>query len=359
LAPRNDVSITLLLPHRCEGKLPTMPVQVFREPFPEKIGWSWKLDQVAKPLLRCSNELVTAQRLRKARSQVSWPSVFQSTYFTISNDSLPQVAVAYDMNHELFSENYQDDWGMSLRKQYRDYLQRANRIIAISQNTKNDIMHFYGIPSKMIDVVFPAVNRETFRPEPNSRLLEAFEPQIGYCRPYILYVGARGGYKNFARLLEAFAQSSAKDRLHLVAAGKPWRETEREQIHRLGLDSRVRLITNPSDQSLRVLYSFAAAFVYPSLHEGFGIPLLEAMACGTLVLASDTAVFREVAGDAAIYFKPHDPSDLARTLEIFPSASERAEYIARGFEQTAKYSWEKCASQTLCVYQKALASADN
>jgi glycosyltransferase involved in cell wall biosynthesis len=359
LARRHDVSVTLLLPHRCEGQLPKMTAQVFHEPLPTETGWSWKLDQIARPVLRRTNELVTKLRLKRTRSRVSWPSVFLSTYFTISGDSVPQVAVAYDMNHELFPDRYQDEWGQWLRRQYRDYLQHATRIIAISQKTKSDIMRFYGMPSMMIDIVYPAVNRKIFQPERNNEVLEALRTHIGSCRPYLLYVGGRGGYKNFVGLLEGFAQSSAKSKLHLVVAGKPWRETEREQIRRLGLDSLVHLITDPSDQWLRALYSFAAAFIYPSFHEGFGIPLLEAMACGTLVLASDTAVFREVAGDAAVYFQPHDSADLARVLETPLTDSVRAEYISRGFEQAAKYSWKKCAEQTLCVYQKALALQDD
>ncbi|MBI4524937.1 MAG: glycosyltransferase family 4 protein [Deltaproteobacteria bacterium] len=359
LARRRDVFITLLLPYRCRGKLPKMTGQIFHEPLPAETGWSWKLDQIARPVLQRTNELVTKLRLKKTHSRVTWPSVFQSTYFTISNDSVPQVALAYDMNHELFPEMYQGDWGMWLRSQYRAYLQHATRIIAISQKTKNDVMRFYGIPSTMIDIVYPAVNREVFRPEPENEPLEALRMQIGSSQPYLLYVGGRGGYKNFGGLLEGFAQSSLKNKLHLVVAGKPWRDPERERIHRLGLESRVCLVTHPSDERLRVLYSFAAAFVYPSFHEGFGIPLLEAMACGTPVLASDTAVFREVAGNAAVYFDPDNPADLTRVLEISLTDSVRAEYVARGFEQAAKYSWEKCAEQTLCVYQKASAAAGN
>lgn len=356
LARRKDLALTLLVPYRCQGRRPRMTAQLFREPLPASTGWSWKLDEVARPLLRRTNELVTQRRVKQARSRTNWPCVFQSTYFTLTEDALPQVAVAYDMNHEIFPDKYQDDWGSWLRRQYRDYLQRATRVMAISHKTKEDIRRFYGLPAERIDVVYPAVNRDIFRPERSEKILGNLRAHLGVCQPYVLYVGARGGYKNFAGLLEGFAQSAVKSQLHLVVAGKSWRESEQEHVRRLGLAARIHLVGSPSDGLLRALYSCAAAFIYPSLHEGFGIPLLEAMACGTLVLASDIAIFREVAVDAAVYFNPADPSDLARVLEIPFRDPMRQEYIARGLEQVARYSWDTCAEQTYHVYQKALAS---
>jgi glycosyltransferase involved in cell wall biosynthesis len=169
-------------------------------------------------------------------------------------------------------------------------------------------------------------------------------------------VGNRGRYKNFYRLLEGFASTSVKNRIYLIIAGAPWRQEELERIKELGLDSCVRLVLNPTDTLLAALYTGALAFIYPSLGEGFGIPLLEAMACETLVLASDIPVFREVAGDGAMYFDPYQPDDIARVLEIAASGSGRSEYIRRGIRQVAKYSWDKCAAETYDVYRKALES---
>jgi glycosyltransferase involved in cell wall biosynthesis len=95
---------------------------------------------------------------------------------------------------------------------------------------------------------------------------------------------------------------------------------------------------------------------FPSYNEGFGIPLLEAMACGTLILASNTEVFHEVARDAAVFFDPYDSIDISKVLEVSLDEGIREKYIARGFEQVAKYSWAKCAEQTMSVYQQAMAS---
>jgi glycosyltransferase involved in cell wall biosynthesis len=256
------------------------------------------------------------------------------------------------MNHEIFPARYQGDWGEWLRRQYRTCLRQATRIIAISETTKNDVMRFYGHPSEKIDVVQPAVDRTLFRPRQSDARFAALDGE-----PYVLYVGGRGGYKNFGNLLEGFAQSAAKGRLALVVAGPPWRETERAQLARLGLESRARLVAHPSAEQLAQLYSGARAFIYPSLHEGFGIPLLEAMASGTMVLASDIAVFHEVAGPAAVYFDPHQPVDIARALETPLSETARTQLIDHGMRQVARYSWERCAEQTYAVYRKVLESA--
>jgi glycosyltransferase involved in cell wall biosynthesis len=353
LSKRLDISIAVQLPDHCEGKLPRMAAKVWQSPFPHETGLSWKLDQVAKPLLRRANILAAKLRLWQFTGR-SWPYVFQSTYFTLNDEPVPQVGLALDMNHEIFVEFFQNDWGQSLRRQYREYLQRATRIIAISQNTKQDVIRIYRIPSDNIDVVYLAVDRDVFRAQQSKEVVEARRTLTHDCEPYILFLGRRDGYKNFDRLLEAFGRASIKNRVCLVVVGTPWQSGESRRIRDLGLDSRVRLVAYPSDQLLAALYNGALAFIYPSLGEGFGIPLLEAMACETLVLAADIPVFREVAGEAAIYFDPYQPEDIARVLEIAASNLSRTEYISRGTQQVAKYSWDKCAEQTYHVYRKAL-----
>jgi glycosyltransferase involved in cell wall biosynthesis len=350
---RLDVTLVdVLLPKTLKGQPPAPPVRILsRDLIPNRTRLSWRLDRLAGPLLKKINSKLIEIRVR-ARNNC----IFHSTYFTWLGDSVPQVAMAYDMNHELFPDQYKNEWGQWLRSQYREHFRRATRIIAISEKTKKDVIRFYNIDPSFIDVVHLATNRRMFWPDRDREYLCSCIPPTGVREPYLLYVGIRGSYKNFDGLLASFAQSPGREKLKLVVAGLPWSQHELVRIRELDLESKVRLVVNPSDELLRVLYSCAAAFVYPSYHEGFGIPLLEAMACGTLVLAADNEVFHEVAGDAAIYFDPYDLAGVARALEASLDDRIRREYIGRGFVQVAKYSWDQCAEQTHAVYRKALGS---
>jgi len=351
IATKPNTIVDVLLPNASKGA-PPPPARIRkRDCLPNGTGLSWKLDQVAEPLLAKINfTLMDLWISTKKRC------VFQSSYFTWLQSSVPQVAIAHDLNHEMFPELYGDERGRWLRRQYRDYLGHATRIIAVSERTKRDIVRFYALDPSIIDVVYHATDRAVFYPDRNHTALTRLQANTGLTSPYLLYVGGRWSYKNFRTLLEAFAQSSLKQKVMLAVAGPTWSRNETQRLQELGLESYVRLIPNPSNDDLRALYGSASAFIYPSRHEGFGIPLLEAMACGTLVLASDTEVFREVARDAAMYFNPYDVTEMSRMLEAALDEPTRQEYIARGFDRVEHFSWEKCADQTYEVYERALAS---
>jgi len=346
IARKYGVLVDVLVPRNSRGQPPMPPIRIVsRNIIPAR----WRSDKLAGPFLDALNSKWIELRIRCNNN-----SVFHSTYFTYLAAPVPQVAMAYDMNHELFPDQYKHEWGQWLRRQYREHLRRATRIIAISEKTKKDVIRFYNIDPSIIDVAHLATNRGIFWPEQNWKRLNGVNGTMRMGEPYVLYVGGRWSYKNFYRLLAAFAQSAVRDKATLVVAGEPWNQNELMEIRSLDLEAKVRLIVEPSDDLLRVLYSCAAAFVYPSYNEGFGIPLLEAMACGTLVLASDNEVFNEVAGDAAIYFDPYDLTGVTRALETSLDDRIRKEYIGRGFVQVAKYSWDQCAEQTHAVYRKAL-----
>jgi glycosyltransferase involved in cell wall biosynthesis len=283
-------------------------------------------------------------------------SVFHSTYFTSPPARLlPHVAMVHDLNHEIFPHAYSDEWGQWLRARYPVYLRGATRIIAVSNTTKSHVVDIYGISPSLIDVVHHAVDRSIFFADRRQESLAVLSERLGVHTPYLLYVGLRSSqYKNFGTLLHAFACLRNRGGLTLLVVGAPWNDRERSEIQRLKLSSFLRLIEYPDDDTLRILYSSAAAFIYPSLNEGFGIPLLEAMACGTPVVASDTPVFREVAGDAALYFDAADPEALARSIDASLEDGTRRDYTGRGFDRLKHYSWDESAAATYGTYEKAI-----
>lgn len=350
LARQPDTHVDLLVPSHLDAQAPGPPVrQVCRDFIPPRTNVSWRLDQMVAPRLE-SLKLALFGLWAKTKND----AVFHSTYFTSLPTGLPQVAIAYDMNHELFPQFYGDAHGVWLRKRYPEYLRQATRVIAISETTKHYVEQYYRIDPALIDVVHLAVDPAKFYAPPTDSQRDAIARDLGLRQPYVLYVGGRWHYKNFPSVLEAMNRVYRRTGLTLVVAGSPWNEVEAPKVRGHPARGAIHLVPNPDDRQLRLLYSSAAAFVFPSLHEGFGVPLLEAMACGTPVAASDTRVFREIAGSAAIYFDPHDPDEVAKALECFVDDRTSQEYRERGLRQASKYSWDVTAWKTRLVYEKAL-----
>jgi glycosyltransferase involved in cell wall biosynthesis len=177
---------------------------------------------------------------------------------------------------------------------------------------------------------------------------EAVPPQ-----PYYLYVGARPGYKNFPTLLKAFAEaSSQRPELSLCVVGSSFKLDEHELMNRLKIADRVQCFGQASDRQLAKLYRCSLALVYPSLYEGFGIPALEAMACGTVAVVGNTSSLPEVVGDAGVMFDPKSPAELADVLVwLIDHPEEREILISKGHERAKNFSWDKTAAETVKIYR--------
>jgi glycosyltransferase involved in cell wall biosynthesis len=237
-------------------------------------------------------------------------------------------------------------------------LQRATRVIAVSRNTANDLSNLYQTPSEKVRVIYNGVGEEFFSIPPADSLNLV---RAQYTIPpgdYILYVGGSDPRKNLRRLLEAFSILLKKiNPLTLVLAGGMGRRGEEiiGKISELGLGRHVVLTGHLLAQELRRLYAGARLFAYPSLYEGFGLPVLEAMACGVPVMTSNTSSLPEVAGEAAYLIDPYDVQSMAAAMEkILQDKNLASSLKAKGLERAKAFSWERAARQTLEVYKECL-----
>jgi glycosyltransferase involved in cell wall biosynthesis len=254
---------------------------------------------------------------------------------------VPVVLTVYDFIHERFGEQLDPTGAFAALK--RRAIEAADAVICISHATKVDLHTFCTVPDERVHVV-PLAS------ELNVSMATGDEPLP--TRPYFLCVGGRAGYKNFDALLRVFARTLSKRDVALCVAGAPLSPAEAEQIATLHLSERVEVMPYPSDAHLARLYAQSLAFVHPSLYEGFGLPLLEAMACGAPVIAADNSSVPEVVGDEALLFPSGDADALAeRLLAVFEGQVERATLVQRGFERAAGFSWERTAAQTVEVYR--------
>jgi len=239
-----------------------------------------------------------------------------------------------------------------LRAMLRQAAACADRVVSVSEATARELVGILGVPRDRIAVIHNGVS-PSFRPLPPSEVrLPAGVPDA----PYLLGVGARIPRKNFARLVEAHGELVRRGLPHhLVIAGPPGQSQPDidAAIARAGTRERVHVIGYPSDDDLLHLYNRAALFVYPSVYEGFGIPVLEAMACGTAVACSNTSSLPEVAGDDAELFDPLSPPAIAAACErVLTDAARAARFRAAGPAHAAHFSWEEAARRTAALVRE-------
>jgi glycosyltransferase involved in cell wall biosynthesis len=242
-------------------------------------------------------------------------------------------------------------------------LKRADMLIAVSNHAKQTVVSAFGIPADKIQVIHEGVRHDTFRPltvDPNFYQRFGLDPG----QRYLLYVGSENPRKNLPHLLHAFRQIHQEfPDTRLVKVGSPeyvaQAEQLRHQVRDLDLQDAVIFVQHVSDDDLACFYNLATLFVFPSLMEGFGLPPLEAMACGAPVVCSHAASLPEVVGDAAILV---DPTDLAQIVDamrlVLTQPALAAELRARGLARAARFTWERTARETIAVYERVVAGND-
>ena len=285
------------------------------------------------------------------------PEVVLSAYFGRLEVPARMVFPLYDMIYERFPEHFSPTNRRIIRfvEEKRMCLERADMILAISHSTAADLVEIYPkIDRSRIRVTHLGVEESFFGAAPTGRSAMA-----GGNDPYLLHVGNQAGYKNFERLLEGFAQSGLARDFQLVAVsptGESLTPHAKSLIAARGLRDRVRIRARVSDSELRSLYAAAVALVYPSEYEGFGLPILEAMASGTLVATSNRSSMPEVGGSAAFYFDPTSPDDIAaRLVEIVAlSDAERSLLQQAGIARAREFTWGRCRDQTNAAIRSLL-----
>lgn len=291
-----------------------------------------------------SGKMASIAKLKSGDFDIFHPTYYDP-YFLDFIGNKPYVLTVHDMTHELYPEYFNPGERIRILDK-RKLIERASHIIAISQNTKNDIVDLTSTPEDKITVVHLS----------NTLGDGTFDNSVSLPNNYIYYVGHRWIYKNFYFFTEVFKQLIKKHSdLHLVCVGGgAFSEEEKSFFDILGINNRVIHIGN-TDEIIRKGYVNAKAFIYPSLYEGFGIPILEAMNLGCPVVCSNNSCFPEVAGDAANYFEPKDFRSMYESIDkVLSDDIFREELRKRGFKKVQEYSASRMVSETQNVYLKVI-----
>lgn len=276
------------------------------------------------------------------------PDIIHPTYYSLLTDqsfaqvSYPLVITVLDMITERFAADL-DPLG-TITDCKRQAVHAAQAILCISENTRQDLLDRYPHLEAKATVTYLATDLH-----PSMVSAAPVMPT----QPYLLYVGGRRGYKNFDGLLQALTVVVQNYReLTLCVVGSPFSTEEQAHIAALKLSDHIYHAGLVDDRRLATLYRYSLALVYPSLYEGFGIPPLEAMVCGTVAIAANCASIPEVVGDAGLLFDPKQPDDLIdQILWVLNNPSERDRLIARGQQRASQFSWQKTAAETMAVYR--------
>ncbi len=263
---------------------------------------------------------------------------------------VPNLLTLFDAIPRRFPAGYPPMRRWLIELMQRLAIRSADGFVAISQATAADFQKLYGVPADRITVT-PLAADPVFRPQP-PEVVASWRQRWRLEKPYVLYVGSHHPHKNLRRLLEAWARLDAGETLLVIAGAGDHRHAElRRRVEALGLASRVRLFVDFPAAELPVLYGGATCFVFPSLYEGFGLPVLEAMACGTAVACSRTSSLPEVAGDAAWFFDPTDTTAIAAALDrLLGDPALRDELRHRGLARATAFSWTRTAQETITAY---------
>lgn len=272
-------------------------------------------------------------------------------------NSRPSVVTVHDLIYYLHPEACPGRAAhIYARFMFDVVVKRATRIITVSEFSKKEIVESLGVDPRKISVIHNGVSG-LYRPVQDTERIAQVRDRYGITGDYIFYAGNHQPRKNLSRLISAFsALKNGRDcRLVLTGMVEPRRAELYDSVKGMGLSGRVLFIGAVPEEDLPALYSSALLFAFPSLLEGFGLPPLEAFACGTPVVASNASSIPEVVGDAALTFDPLDTGAMATAIDrVLSSADLRREMREKGFARAGRFTWEATAGKTLNVYEEVL-----
>ncbi len=343
----NDSQVDYVIPYLysdnyyIKGKSFSPKIRLYPKPFLFK-------KQIIK-FLNTINHIRTIVQIKLNNFDIFHPTYIDDYYLNILKK--PYVITVHDMTVERLPEYFIFDKQMNNTIQTKkNIIAKASRIIAVSENTKKDIIELCNIDESKIDVVYHAQSFEMN----NSK--EEYE-EVTLPKKYILYVGNRAKYKNFVNFIVSISDTLKNDKkLYLVlAGGGNSTKSESELISNLGIENKIIKVPIQTDKQLISYYKNALCFVFPSLYEGFGFPILEAFQCECPLICSDTSCFPEIAQDGAVYFNPYSSESIKTAVEkVLNDENLRKEMVINGKKQFERFSWQKAAQQTKEVYIKVL-----
>lgn len=316
----------------------------------EQSGWKYKVVKPRKFWTQVGLPL-------SLYTQKNKPDVFFSpTHYAPRMSPIPTVISIMDLAYIYFPYAFKKNDLYQLKNWTAYSVRNSKRIVTISQSSKNDIIKEYKTTGEKVAVVYPGIKQNVKIKNNELRIMNREELQKKYNigKKYILFVGTLQPRKNVVRLIEAFAKMKESE-LELVVIGKKgWLyEDILSAPQKFGVEDRVKFLDFVGDDDLPSFYKHAQLFVLPSLYEGFGLPVLEAMKYGCPVATSNISSLPEAGGDAALYFDPENIDDIAKTItKILEDEKLRQTMIKKGYEQIKKFSWEKSAKEVLNVLKE-------
>lgn len=304
-------------------------------------AYRWSIDRLFK----------IGQKFRK------YDLYHETNYIPMPFDG-PTVITVFDLSFRLYRETHPEDRVRHMEKYFYPRLNLADHFITISEASRQEMVKHLGLSASKITVTYLGLD-DYFKPIMGDELKSGLSPYGLEAGSYILYVGTLEPRKNITTLLQAYAllpKRTRSDYPLILAGGKGWlMEKLEEEIKTLDIASTTILTGYVPVDHLPALYCGATVFVYPSLYEGFGLPPLEAMACGTPVITSNVSSLPEVVGNAGILVNAHDVQKLKEEIESVVEDSDYRNMLSKlGLERARQFTWEACAKQTIDVYSRVL-----